>query len=116
MASVASTGQASALAEVNTVAWALGAGDTGKAVSMANFPDKTVQVTGTFGSVTLRGSNKAAPDDTVSGDWFNLTDLQGNALTFTSAGGKLIAENTLWISPITAGGSGYSVMVTGVKE
>lgn len=88
-------------------------GDTGAPVTMHEFPDKTVQVTGTFGSVTLRGSNKAAPSDATAADWFNLHDPQGNVLTFTAAGGALIAENPLWISPITTGGSAYDISISG---
>lgn len=96
--------------------WNLGAGDTGKAVSMATFPDKTVQFTGTFGSVTLRGSNLANPLDATATDWFTLSDPQGVDLTFTAAGGATVAENPLWISPISSGGSAYTVSVVGVKE
>ena len=97
--------------------WRLAAGDTGQKGTGAfgGYSDKTVQVTGTFGSVTIRGSNKANPNDATSGDWFTLSDPQGNDLTFTAAGGSLIAENPLWISPITTGGSGYEVIIVGVK-
>lgn len=95
--------------------WSLGAGDTGAPLALYTFPDKTVTVTGTFGSVTLRGSNKENPNDATAGDWFNLTDPQGNAITLTAAGGELIAENPLWISPITTGGAGYTVTILGVK-
>ena len=95
--------------------WSLAAGDTGKPVAMGTFPDKTWQAMATFGSVTLRGSNKAVPDDTVSTDWFTLSNPQGSALTLAAAGGSLIAENPLWISPITTGGSGYTIAVVGTK-
>ena len=115
MASVAATRSDTVISGVTSVTWSLGAGDTGKPVLFAQYPDRTVTVTATFGSATLRGSNKAAPDDTVATDWFNLTDPQGNALTFTAAGGELIAENPLWISPITTGGSGYVVTILGVQ-
>ena len=115
MASVTSTSFNTNLAEVVSVSWSLAAGDTGKPVNLANFADKTVQVTATFGSATLRGSNKAAPDDATAGDWFDLTDPQGNALTFTAAGGDVIAQNPLWISPITTGGSAYVITIIGSK-
>ena len=113
MASVESVQNGDVIAGVISVTWALGAGDTGKPVRLASYPDRTVQITGTFGSVTLRGSNKPNPDDAVAGDWFNLTDPQGNAITLTAAGGELIAENPMWVSPITTGGSGYTVTVVG---
>lgn len=112
MASVAATATVTGLNGVTRISWSLGAGDTGKAVNLANFPDKTVHMTATFGSATLRGSNLATPDDTVAGDWFNLTDPQGTAITLTAAGGKLVAENPLWISPITTGGSAYVITLT----
>lgn len=98
--------------------WSLAAGDTGAIGSgnLVSYPDKTVQVTGTFGSVTLRGSNKANPNDATAADWFTLSDPQGNDLTFTAAGGAIIAENPLWISPITTGGSGYEITIVGVKS
>lgn len=69
----------------------------------------TVQVYGTFGtggSVTMRGSLKDAPDPAVPADWFNLTDPQGVAVTFTAAGGKRFQECPLWISPLVTAGDG----------
>jgi len=101
------------------VSWSIAtAGDTGvrTPAEFSSYPDKTVHVTGTFGSVTLRGSNLANPSDATAGDWFNLTDPQGNALTFTAAGGKLIAENPRWISPITTGGSAYTISIVGSES
>lgn len=94
------------------------AGDTGvrSPVEFANYPDKTVHVTGTFGSVTLRGSNLANPSDATAGDWFTLSDPQGSPLTFTAADGAVIAENPRWISPITTGGSAYTINIVGVKS
>lgn len=115
MASVESTATVTGLQNVRRVSWALAGGDTGKRVSLAGFPDRTVQVTATFGSATLRGSNLADPSDATAGDWFNLTDPQGNALTFTAAGGELIAENPLWISPITTGGSAYVITIVAAE-
>ena len=113
MASVAGSQVATNDSGIFSYSWSLAGGDTGKPVAMATFPDKTWQALATFGSVTLRGSNKAAPDDTVAGDWFNLTNPQGVALTLTAAGGSLVAENPLWISPITTGGSGYVITIVG---
>lgn len=113
MASVSATINGDVISGVKSVSWALAAGDTGKPVLFAQYPDRTVQMTGTFGSATLRGSNLAAPDDATAAHWFNLTDPQGNAITLTAAGGELIAENPMWLSPITTGGSGYVITVVG---
>jgi hypothetical protein len=115
MASVAATQGNAGDSSLLSFTWSLGAGDTGKPVNLSAFPDKTYQVTATFGSITIRGSNKAAPDDAVAADWFTLHDPQGNDLTLTAAGGKLIAENPLWISPITTGGSGYVLTIVGLE-
>lgn len=116
MASINSTSPASSNSEVHHVTWSITTGgDTGVRADMSGYPDKTVHVTGTFGSVTIRGSNLENPNDATATDWFNLTDPQGNALTFTAAGGKLIAENPRWISPITTGGSAYTIGLVGVK-
>jgi len=115
MASVAAIQNGDIISGVKSISWTLGAGDTGKPVLFAQYPDRTVHITGTFGSVTLRGSNKSNPDDATAGDWFDLTDPQGNAITLTSAGGELIAENPLWVSPIATGGSGYVVTIVGAQ-
>lgn len=93
--------------------WLLANGDVGAASKLGEYPDRTFQIDGTFGaggSVTLRGSNKPAADPTVSGDWFTLHDFQGNAMTFTSAAGGLIAENPLWISPQCTAGDGTTAL------
>lgn len=110
MASVTPTSFDPGLAGVFSYTWTLANGDTGKGVKTANFGDKCVQVDGTYGvggSVTLRGSNKEAPDDATAGDWFSLTDPQANAITKTTGtNGEQILENPLWISPIVTAGDG----------
>lgn len=76
-------------------------GDQGRAVSLSMYQDRTVQVTGTFGSggsVTIQGSNDGGTT------WATLTDPLGNALTFTAAGMKQITELPYEIRPsVTAG-------------
>lgn len=76
--------------------------DTGSPQKGADLPDRSVQVGGTFGaggSVALRGSN-----DGVT--YFTLTDLQGNALTFTAAAIEQVQENPLFIRPEVLAGDG----------
>lgn len=84
----------------------MGIADTGASFEIPGAADKTVTVTGTFGSatVTLEGSN----DDAI---WFPLTDLQGADIALTVAGMKLIVENPRFIRPITSGGTGTDVDV-----
>lgn len=77
-------------------------GDDGTPVEMGAWPDRSVQVIGTFGtggSVSLEGSN----DGTT---WKALTDPQGNATTFTAAGIEAITELTWKIRPRCTAGDG----------
>lgn len=87
--------------------------DTGAAAQMPHFPDKSVQVAGTFGGGTFRieGSNDGS-------NYAVLHDPQGNALDITSAGIKMVAENCRYIRPRATAGSSASVTVaiTGVSN
>jgi len=77
-------------------------GDTGAAVELVDYADKTCTVTGTFGSggsITLEGSNNGT-------NWFALTDAQTSAVTKTSAGMELIVENPRYIRPSVTAGDG----------
>lgn len=76
--------------------------DTGTAVSLPKYWDKTVTVTGTFGAggtISIQGSNDGA-------NWFDLTDFQGVDIELTAAGLKPIAENPLYIRPYVSAGDG----------
>lgn len=87
----------------SVITWAgLANADSGSAGDLVGSPDKTVQVTGTFGaggSVTLQGSNDGT-------NWETLSDPLGTALTFTAAGLKAVLENPLYIRPIVTAGDG----------
>lgn len=85
---------------------AMGNADTGTAFDSYSLKDKTVQAAGTFASavVTIQGSNDGT-------NWSTLTDPAGNALTFSSAGIKVILENPKQIRPTTSGGSGSDIDV-----
>lgn len=88
-----------------TIKWpAMGNADTGSGVNMAQFPDRTFGVNGTFGGATvvLEGSM----DGTV---YVGLQDFKGNAVTLTSAGVVLVAECPLLVRARTSGGSGTNV-------
>jgi hypothetical protein len=81
--------------------------DTGAAVSMARFPDRTVQVSGDFttsGACVIEGSNDGT-------NYFTLTDPTGAALSFTAAGMKLIVENPLYIRPRATAGTAVAMNV-----
>ena len=69
------------------------------AVSLPQWPDRTVQMYGTIGAggttVRMKGSN----DGTVFGD---INDTGGTAIAMTAAGLKVCNEVPLWIKPDTA--------------
>lgn len=75
---------------------------TGTPVQLSKFGDKTVSVTGVLGvggTLKIQGSN----DNT---NWFDLTDPQGNALSFTALGMEAITENPMYIMPKVSAGNG----------
>lgn len=76
--------------------------DVGAAIEFTGFPDRTVQVEGTFGvggQVTIQGSNDGT-------NFRTLTDPQGNALVFSSAGVEVISEVPRYVRPAVTGGDG----------
>ncbi len=89
---------------------ALGNGDTGTPVLLPGYADKSIQVTGTFGSggsVTLEGSNDGV-------NYFTLTDPTGTAIAITAAGGKAITESTQYVRPHCTAGDGTTALVVTV--
>lgn len=84
--------------------------DDGSAVELFGSPDRSVQVTGTFGaggSVRLQGSNDGS-------NWAALTDPQGNDLNITSAKIEAITEITRYIRPLVTAGDGTTSLVVTV--
>ncbi len=82
-------------------------GDDGSAWEGPDFADRSVVVTGTFGtggSITVQGSNDGT-------NWFALTDPQGNAITKTAAGLEQITEITKFVRPIVTAGDGTTSLV-----
>ena len=67
----------------------------------------SVQVSGTFGGATvvLQGSN----DGTT---YTTLKDLQGNSLSFTSAGYAEFSSGAAFIKPSISGGTGDSLNIS----
>lgn len=90
------------------VVWsALANGDDGTPWEHADYGDRTVHFTGTFGaggSVTFQGSNDGT-------NWFALTDPQGNAITKTAAGIEVVSENPRFVRPIVTAGDGTTALV-----
>jgi hypothetical protein len=99
------------------VQWALGIADTGMPVNLVEFPDKSIEFSGTWGSATatLAGSNDdvpAASGGVGSGTYTTLNDPTGTALSFTSNAQKQVTEVTAWTGPTTSGGSGTALKAT----
>lgn len=90
------------LDNVKAITWpSLGQNDDGSQEPAAHYPDKTVQVAGTFSGATvaLEGSNDGT-------NWFILTDPLGVPVTFTATGLRIIIENPLYVRPKVTGGAG----------
>jgi hypothetical protein len=83
--------------------------DVGEAIDVPGYADRSVQVTGTFGtggSVRIEGSIDGT-------NYAVLTDPQGNALDVTAAKIEAISENVRLLRPrITAGDGTTSLAVT----
>lgn len=94
------------LGELRHVTWTgLLNGDTGAAVSLAEFADKSIQFSGTFGAggtIVLQGSN----DLTSPTNWFTLTDPQTSAISKTAAALEQVIEQTVWVRPSVTAGDG----------
>lgn len=93
-------------------------GDVGTPIRIPAFPDRTVQIYGSFGTggeITLEGSNdpRADPNNAsyASSVWFPLTDPQGNSIVKTAAAGEAITELPEWVRPRASAGSGASIDV-----
>ena len=80
--------------------------DTCAAVQLPAYPDRSVQVTGTFGSATvlIKGSN----DGTTYATLNNPADA---ALSFTATGLEGIAEATAYLQPSISGGTSQSLNI-----
>lgn len=84
-------------------------GDDGERIELANFADRSVQVTGEFGiggQVRIEGSINGT-------DYAPLTDPQGNNLDIGTAKIEAISEVVRYIRPrVIAGDSNTSLTVT----
>ena len=86
---------------------ALANGDTGKPISIVDFPDRTVAFSGTFGaggSVTIECSNDGV-------NFFALKDPSGAVIAKTAVGGCMIVEHPLQIRPHATAGDGTTAIV-----
>jgi hypothetical protein len=90
------------------VTWAnLANGDVGAPFMGLEYTDRTVQVSGNFGTtvtLTMQGSND-------NSNWDSLTDPQANAIAKTAQGIEAILEAPIYIRPSAGGGSGGAINV-----
>src|SRR5581483_9056053 len=85
-------------------------GDVGSQISLPGNADKTIQVTGTFGSggsATLQGSNDGV-------NFFALTNPSGNTIALTSAGLQTVTEAVAYICPAVTAGDGTTSLTVAV--
>jgi len=66
----------------------------------------TVQISGTFGGATAK--LQASLDGT---NWFDMTDMQGNAVSATSASMFEVTTKALYLRPSISGGTSDSIDV-----
>lgn len=94
--------------DVWTCSWAtLDSDDSGDPLEMPEAADRSVQITGTFGSggtIVIQGSNDGT-------NYVTLTDPQGNALSKTSAAIEQIEEITRYVRPLVTAGDGTTALV-----
>jgi len=91
-------------------AWSVTDGDpTGDGVQVPGGSDKTIQITGNFGSggtIVVEGSNVLAP---TASDWSLLHKPDGSTITMTGQDIAFIAENPVWVRVRQTAGTGVSV-------
>lgn len=88
------------------VSWNLSNSEAGDPFENPGSSDRSVQVGGTFGvggAVVLEGSNDGT-------NYRTLTDPQGNALSFTSAGLEAISEVTRYVRGRVTAGDGTTAI------
>lgn len=109
----AQTSPAFGMRTVQQVTWAnMPLDEVGLALPMAQYSDRSVQVTGTFGgaTVTIEGSNDGV-------NYFTLVDPHGNNLSFVTSRLEAVLEMVLWVRPKVTGGDGTTdlTVTMGVK-
>ena len=85
---------------------AVGLADTCDPIAVGDFPEKSVQVTGTYGggTLTIQGSNS---NDPSAGTFDTLNDPSSTALSWTTGSRvEQVLENTVQIKPVLTGGDG----------
>lgn len=82
--------------------------DTCAAVSLPELTDKSIHVSGTFGSasVAVKGSNNGGAS------FASLNDPTGTVIAISGEAIKAVLENTLLVQPVASGGSGQTLKIS----
>lgn len=82
--------------------------DTCVPISMPEHSDKSVHVSGTFGSasVAVQGSNNGGAS------FASLNDPTGTVIAITAEKIKAVLENTVQVKPVATGGSAQSLTIS----
>jgi hypothetical protein len=95
--------------DLTLVSWTLASGDVGAPVKIGEFSDRTIQLFAPFSgsAIALRGSLLLEPDPENDTHWFVLNDpkLTTPLSNIVSAGGYVLYENPLFMSPKCTGGT-----------
>lgn len=87
--------------------WAgMAVGDDGERIELANFADRSVQVTGVFGA----GGNVRIEGSLDGVNYAPLTDPQGNNLDINAAKIEAITEIVRYIRPRVTAGDGTTLL------
>lgn len=99
-------GQAIDGKETFTAVWTLAAGQTGDAIEMGAYSDRSVQVTGMADTTTsIKGSNDGT-------NFVTLKDTSSAALTFAATDIKQVLQCTKKIQPVVGAGTDAAVVIT----
>lgn len=101
--------QTSLDATTRKITWTLTTADSeGAWVKFAEFRDRCVTITGTFGAgtVLMKGSNDNGTNS------FTLTDPQGNAISTGVAAMEQVLESPEKVRPVITGSTAATVVVT----
>lgn len=95
--------------KASVITWSgLTSGDTGQPLEMPGWADRSVQVTGSFGTsgnLRLQGSNDGS-------NWNTLTDPQGNDINITASKIEQVMEVVRYMRPIVTAGTSVNLTVS----
>lgn len=97
--------------KAHVITWAnMANSDTGAALEMVGSADRSIQVTGTFGSggnLRIQGSNDGT-------NWNTLTDPQGNDINLTTSKIEQIMEVVRYMRPNVTAGDGTTNLTVSI--